>query len=177
MPRTQFEMSPRIFGQWRKLIKQTVNRLSANAMSGLQALPSLSNAATATASSFPSATIRVCSVFNQHRRVRVNKQSHSSRENVSGPLLWLRQAAEIWGTQVKNASNPSAVWTQLVTERNVFKTLQKLYPGYYENILFSFLNILKMHWCYKKSVLGQHANITLLNNTHCNTKESVRTHF
>lgn len=66
MHHMQFVSSTQTYGHGRNVSKQTVNRLSANAVSGLQPLHSLPNAAAVTSAvlSIPLATFSVCSVFS-----------------------------------------------------------------------------------------------------------------
>lgn len=172
MPRTQFEMSTRIFGQWRNVIKQTVNRLSANAMSGLQALPSLSNAATATASSFPSATIRVCSVFNQHRRVRVISRATARGKMFQGHIY---DCEELLKSEVRRWETlPTRLqFGQLATDVKCFKNATETVPWILWKLFFFAFRACTSWQCTgvtKKSVLGQHANIT-----HCWTTTHTAT--
>lgn len=79
MPRIQFEMSTRIYGQWWNVIKQTVKRLSANGAS-------LSNTATTTsaASSHLRQLSARVSVFHQH----CNNQNELRGKAAAGGIPW-----------------------------------------------------------------------------------------
>lgn len=90
MPRMQFEMSTWIYGRWWNVIKQTVKRLSANGVSRLHLLASLSNTATATSAALShlrqlSAHVQFslntdhCNKQNELRCKAARSESHSWR--------------------------------------------------------------------------------------------------
>lgn len=134
MHRMQFVMSTQTYGQWRNVIKLTVNRLSADAVSGLQPLRSLPNAATVTSAvlSIPLATFSVCSVFPSTLRCLCNRQRASSAVKLYSVEATVPLTTERWGLRkwfrshlwLKNASDLCLVGTRLATDKNV-NMLQK----------------------------------------------------
>lgn len=177
MHRMQFVMSTQTYGQRRNEIKLTVNRLSANVVSGLQPLRSLPNAATVTSAvlSIPLATFSVCSVFPSTLRCLCNRQRASSAVKLYGVEATVPLTTERWGLRkwfrshlwLKNAFDPFSLDTVSYWQerKNAPETLTPVNPKYCEDFFlqsFLFLNILKMHSWNKKmcSKPGQPANIT-----------------
>lgn len=132
MHHMQFALSTQTYGQWGNVRKLTVNRLSANAVSGLQPSHSLPNAGTLTSAvlSIPLATFSVCSVFPSTLMCLYNRQRVSSAGKVyrsySSSICWrLRFKVNVSGHVYESAVWKVGYWQE---RKNATETLTPVNP-------------------------------------------------